>query len=86
MDTVEMLANVGVGAWLLWGGLAFLFFALYIGIYIWMRRPKFGEGPDFDDGKYGERSGQPEVGDHSRGLWESPSRHVAPGSGSHERP
>lgn len=36
--------------WALWGGLAVAFCVLYIGIYVWMRRPKFGEGkaPDPD--------------------------------------
>lgn len=39
------LAASVLGEWLLWGGLAALFTVLYIGVYIWMRRPKFGEGP-----------------------------------------
>ena len=39
-----VVASDVLGEWLLWGGLAALFTALYIGIYVWMRRPKFGEG------------------------------------------
>lgn len=42
--THSLAASV-LGEWLLWGGLAALFTVLYIGVYIWMRRPKFGEGP-----------------------------------------
>lgn len=42
--TGPFLAADAVGEWLLWGGLAALFTALYIGVYVWMRRPKFGEG------------------------------------------
>lgn len=38
-----LVAADAVHEWLLWGGLAALFTALYIGIYIWMRRPSFGD-------------------------------------------
>lgn len=36
--------------WLLWGGLAAVLAGLYIGVYVWMRRPKFGEGDTVDEG------------------------------------
>jgi hypothetical protein len=39
-----MLATSTLHTWLLWGGLSLLFLVAYIGIYIWMRRPDFGEG------------------------------------------
>ena len=39
-----IVASDVLGEWLLWGGLAALFTALYIGVYVWMRRPTFGEG------------------------------------------
>jgi len=39
-----LLATSTLHTWLLWGGLCLLFLVAYIGIYIWMRRPDFGEG------------------------------------------
>lgn len=39
-----MLAVSTLHAWLLWGGLCLLFLIAYVGIYVWMRRPDFGEG------------------------------------------
>jgi hypothetical protein len=43
-----VVAGSGLGAltWVLWGGLAVVLSALYIGIYVWMRRPRFGEDAD----------------------------------------
>jgi len=47
--TVATASHTGGGVapidWLLWGALALALAGLYIGIYIWMRRPKFGERP-----------------------------------------
>lgn len=55
-----LLAADAVGTWLLWGGLAAFFTVLYIGVYIWMRRPKFGEGtPTERPGADGASHGAP---------------------------
>jgi hypothetical protein len=51
--------------WMLWGGLAIFFCGLYAGVYIWMRRPRFGEGegpatPGLSDLTVSDAAGQPE--------------------------
>jgi hypothetical protein len=47
--TVATASHTGAGVapfdWLLWGALALAFAGLYIGVNIWIRRPKIGERP-----------------------------------------
>lgn len=42
---VATSGGISTLAWVLWAALALFFGALYIAVYVWMRRPKFGEGP-----------------------------------------
>ena len=65
MTPPDILANVGIGTWLLWGGPAVFFFGLYVGAYVWMRRPSFGEGKvDREDRPPPPRTGLPDRNGH----------------------
>ena len=44
VTTDAVVGGFPVLMWVLWGGLALFFCGLYAGVYIWMRRPRFGEG------------------------------------------
>lgn len=44
VTTDGVVGGFPVLMWVLWGGLAVFFCGLYAGVYIWMRRPRFGEG------------------------------------------
>ena len=53
------IGGISLMTWVLWGGLALTLCGLYTGVYIWMRRPKFGEGGANDAVQRSESVGSP---------------------------